>query len=119
LSAPVRYPGAATEHPAGAQSLRSRPVTRETSRGPCVRAHIDDFDAVREKAQDGGLGNVEFSSRAVREPPAPQAATNVTDCQHGPHSSGALLTRSAHLADETSPFGSGHCIGAVLLGEID
>jgi hypothetical protein len=30
-----------------------------------------------------------------------------------------LLTLSAHLADKTSLFGSGHCIGAVFLGEID
>jgi hypothetical protein len=55
----------------------------------------------------------------MREPPAPQPTTKVTDCRDGPHSLGAVLTRSAHLADKTSLFGGGHCIGTVFLGEID
>ncbi len=66
----------------------------------------------------GGLGHLEISSRAVHERPAPQATTKVTDCSDDPQAPDVMLTRMAYLADKTPPFGGGHCIGAVFLGEL-
>ena len=66
----------------------------------------------------GGLGHLEISSRAVHERPAPQATIKITDCSDDPQAPDVMLTRMAHLADKTPPFGSGHCIGAVFLGEL-
>jgi hypothetical protein len=55
----------------------------------------------------GGLDHLEISSRAVCEPPAPQATIKVTDCSDNPQAIGAVLTRMANLADKTPSFGSG------------
>ena len=55
----------------------------------------------------GRLGHPEISSRAADELPVPQATTKVTGCSDGPQVTGAVLMRTANLADKTSPFGSG------------
>ncbi len=115
--APIRYSAATTGRLLAAPSLQGEPCVLETNRG--LSGQAGDLGGVREQVQNGGLSYLELSFRAVREPPGPQPPTKVTACKDGPHSLGAVLTRSAHFADKTSPFRSRHCIGAVFLGKIN
>jgi hypothetical protein len=116
VSAPIRYSDA-TDHLVAARSLQGQPCAFDANRD--ISGQAGDLGGVSEQVQDGGPGHLKLLSRAVGEPPARQATTKVTDWKDGPHLLGAVLTRVAHLADKTSPFGCGHCIGSVFPSEID